>query len=189
MVYLRCEQFPIGRYHKLKYKRIGAYKIIKKINDNAYEVSLQENLETSHIFYVSNLYTFHWDVLSEDDIQGVDWQHHLLNNKKENISQILDKKTISKRHGHHNIYLIQWDGLPETESTWLSEWAVMQLDPIKLQQFIGSHLQELCFFEEGKNDVSTSRSHNFWLGYGFLLKIYRYSHEEELFGLSMSSSQ
>ena len=61
MVYLRREWFPTGTYHKLKYKKIGSCKIIKKINDNAYEVSLPENLDISPIFNVSNSYTFRGD--------------------------------------------------------------------------------------------------------------------------------
>ena len=67
MVYLRREQFARKTYHELKYKNIGPWKIIKKINDNAYEVSLLANLEISPIFSVSNLYTFHGDVPNVDD--------------------------------------------------------------------------------------------------------------------------
>ena len=59
MVYLRHEFFPIGIYHKLKYKNIGPCKIIKKINDNAYEVSLLANLEISLVFNVFDLLYLH----------------------------------------------------------------------------------------------------------------------------------
>ena len=49
-------------------KRLGLVKIIKKINDNSYEVILQKILDISPIFNVFDLYTFHVDVPNIDDI-------------------------------------------------------------------------------------------------------------------------
>lgn len=40
MVCMMHEQFPIRTYHKLKYKKIGLCKIIRKIDVNSYEVNL-----------------------------------------------------------------------------------------------------------------------------------------------------
>ena len=67
MVYLRHEWFPTSTYHKLKYKKIGPCKILKKINDNAYEVSLPYNLDNSLVFNVSDLHKFYGNFLEVAD--------------------------------------------------------------------------------------------------------------------------
>ena len=66
MIYLRKERFPRGTYHKLKYNKIGACKILKKINDNAYKVGLPVDFNISHVFKFFYLYIFHGDNLGDD---------------------------------------------------------------------------------------------------------------------------
>jgi len=124
MVYLRKERFPTRTYHKLKYRKIGPCKITKKINDNAYEVILPDDLDISPVFNISNLYAFHGEDDAEDSQLEVAWHHHIPHKKKEKIAQVLHKKTINTRQGHYNKYLVQWEGLPPTDSTWITEWEV-----------------------------------------------------------------
>ena len=106
IVYLRKEWFPRGTYHKLKYKKIGPCKILKKINDNAHKVDLSADIDISPMFNISDLYIFHGDDLGDDNEVEVDWQRSIPSKKKENVAHILDNKTFHTRQGQYNWYLV-----------------------------------------------------------------------------------
>jgi hypothetical protein len=61
LAHLRKERFPRGTYNKLKMKKIGLCKIIRKFEANAYEIELPDGVGILPIFNIADLYPYRVD--------------------------------------------------------------------------------------------------------------------------------
>lgn len=64
---LTIDRYPIGEYDKLSKQKIGSLEIIKKINDNAYQLRLPSYLRISNVFNVKHLIPYIGDLLEGEE--------------------------------------------------------------------------------------------------------------------------
>jgi hypothetical protein len=58
LAHLRKERFSKGTYNKLKMKKIGPCRVLKKVGVNAYEIELPDGIIIYVIFNISYLYPY-----------------------------------------------------------------------------------------------------------------------------------
>ena len=58
LAYLKRDRFPKGEYNKMKMKKIGPCRILRKFSANAYELEMPIGVGISPIFNVADLYPY-----------------------------------------------------------------------------------------------------------------------------------
>ncbi|GJX79596.1 RNA-directed DNA polymerase [Tanacetum coccineum] len=73
-IYLRKDRFPPGRYGKLQDRADGPFRVLKRINDNAYKIDLPGSYGVSATFNVADLTPY----VEADDFHGDSGTSHFL---------------------------------------------------------------------------------------------------------------
>ena len=117
MVHLRNDHFLSGTYNKLKMKKFGPCKIVKRHDfGNAYKVELPVKLNISLVFNISNLIEFYeWG--DGDEVADVLWSISTPTSNTKEIEAVLDIRVgRSTRNITYGEYLVKWKGRPVEDS-------------------------------------------------------------------------
>jgi hypothetical protein len=97
LAHLKKERFSRGTYTKLKIKKIGPCKVLKKFGANAYEIELPDGVRISLIFNISYLYPYKAEETGTGNEQPeVQWTYQMPVVEKPQMECILDKRIIKK---------------------------------------------------------------------------------------------
>ena len=108
---LRKEHFLVGTYNKLKVKKFGPCKIVKRHDfGNAYEVELPVELNISPIFNILDLIEF-YEGGDGDEVVDIQWSILAATSDTMEIEETLDSHVgKSTRNRTYKEYLVKWKG-------------------------------------------------------------------------------
>jgi hypothetical protein len=128
LMHLRKERFPRGTYNKLKMKKVGPCKVIRKFGANAYEIELPDGVGISPIFNLVDLYPHRDEEAgAEGEHEEIPWTKQMPVAEKPQMESIIDKRISRKtKRKEYFEYLVKWKGHPVEDASWEDEVTIQK---------------------------------------------------------------
>ena len=124
MIRVRPERIPSGAFWKLHVRRVGPFKILKKVGPHAYVIDLSLEYWISSTFNVSDLIKFKEPAMKPNDPfeptffesePHLECPQALVKEWHDEIDRILNEQIRSTRDRDYYRYLVHWQGNPKFE--------------------------------------------------------------------------
>jgi hypothetical protein len=120
LAHLIKERFSRGTYNKLKMKKIGSCKILRKFEANAYEIEFPDDVVISPIFNVAYMYPYRAD--GAENHKEIQWLKQMHVAEKTHMEKIIDQRVSKKtQRKTYFEYLVKWKGNPIEDASWESK--------------------------------------------------------------------
>ena len=145
LIRVQPERFPPGMYHKLHARKIGPFKILKKLGSNAYLIDLPSDFQFSPIFNIEDL-TAYQGCMSSQELQDSPSTVPQVQPAPEIIDSILTHQFVSTRRGGYYKFLVKWASKPKSEAVWLQGSEVHRLNPQLYTDYVEHYLPEASYW-------------------------------------------
>jgi hypothetical protein len=89
--------FSRGTYNKLKLKKIGPCKILRRFGENAYEIELPKDVGISPILNIEDLYPYReYGSERSEDQRKIQWEKQMPVAEKPHMDKIIDQRVGKK---------------------------------------------------------------------------------------------
>ena len=158
MIRVNPERFQTGVNTKLHPRKMGPYKVLKRIGPNAYVLELPDDMTISNVFNVADLHLYVGHHSDDRDMEQMLRLPQLKPPTSEVIEDVLDDnyKTSCRGTGYHT-FLVKWKGRPRSDCTWIHADDFKRLDPNLYECYMSFiHSSESNVFKPGRVDADSS---------------------------------
>ena len=125
LVHLKPERFPSGSFTKLHTRRVGPFRVTKKLGSNAYVIDLPSDFGISPIFNIEDITIFKGDAI---DVAGSSQTKGMPTSipklpattaPQDEVAAIIDHQFVSTRRGGYYKFLVHWKHRSTSDSAWI----------------------------------------------------------------------